>query len=57
MQREPAVVRDAARDLLQLWAAGQVRPIVGATFPLAEVAEAHRFVESRSSIGKVVLLP
>lgn len=57
MQREPAVVREAARDLLQLWEAGQVRPIVGATFPLAEVVEAHRFVESRRSTGKVVLVP
>ena len=57
MQREPGLVREAADDLLRLWAAGQVRPIVGATFPLAEVAEAHRFVESRRSTGKVVLLP
>ncbi len=57
MQREPGVVREAAHDLLGLWAAGQVRPIVGATFPLAEVAEAHRFVESRHSTGKVVLVP
>ena len=56
MQREPGLVREAAHDLLRLWAAGQVRPIVGATFPLAEVAEAHRFVESRRSTGKVVLL-
>ena len=34
MQRRPDVVREAALDLLRLWSAGQVRPIVGATFPL-----------------------
>ena len=56
MQRRPDVVREAAEDLLRLWGAGQVRPIVGATFPLAEAAEAHRFVENRLSSGKVVLV-
>lgn len=57
MQRQPEVVREAAADLFRLWRAGQVRPIVGATFPLAEAAEAHRLVESRRSTGKVVLVP
>jgi NADPH2:quinone reductase len=57
MQRQPEVVREAATDLLRLWSAGQVRPIVGSTFPLAEAAEAHRLVESRRSSGKVVLVP
>ena len=57
MQRQPDVVREAALDLLRLWSAGKVRPIVGATFPLAEAAEAHRLVESRRSSGKVVLVP
>jgi NADPH:quinone reductase len=57
MQREPGVVRAAATDVLRLWTAGQVRPIVGSTFPLAEAAEAHALVESRRSTGKVVLVP
>ncbi len=56
MQRRPDVVREAADDLLRLWTAGQVHPIVGATFPLADVAEAHRLVENRRSSGKVVLV-
>jgi NADPH2:quinone reductase len=34
-----------------------VRPLVGATFPLEDVAEAHRLVEERRSVGKVVLVP
>ncbi len=57
MQRRPEIVREAANDLLRLWSAGQVRPIVGATFPLAEAAAAHRLVEGRRSTGKVVLVP
>jgi NADPH:quinone reductase len=57
MQREPGLVREAAGELLQLWSDGQIRPIVGATFPLAEAAEAHRLIEERHSTGKVVLVP
>ena len=38
-----------------LLAAGRVRPVIHATFPLEEAAEAHRLMESSAHIGKVVL--
>jgi NADPH2:quinone reductase len=57
MQREPGVVQDAAHELLSLWGAGSLHPIVGATFPLADAADAHRLIEERRSTGKVLLLP
>jgi putative PIG3 family NAD(P)H quinone oxidoreductase len=34
---------------------GTVRPVVHKTFPLAEAAEAHRLMESRGHVGKLVL--
>ena len=49
---------DAARDmgeLSQLFAAGTVRPYIGARFPLAEAAAALRHVADRKAIGKVVI--
>ena len=49
---------DAARDmaeLAQLFAAGTVRPYIGARFPLAEAAAALRHVADRKAIGKVVI--
>lgn len=57
MTLRPGLVREAAEDLLRLWAEGLLRPVVGSTFPLAEAAEAHRLLEERRSTGKVVLLP
>lgn len=36
---------------------GWIRPHVDKTFPFAEVAEAHRYIEDRNNIGKVVLVP
>lgn len=57
MQRRPDLVRTAMGDLLRLWERDLVRPVVGATFPLSEAPAAHRLIEERRSIGKVVLVP
>jgi NADPH2:quinone reductase len=54
---EPEVVGNAVGELLGLWHTGAVRPLVGAEFPLDEVGKAHELVESRKSVGKVVLVP
>ncbi len=36
-------------------ASGALRPVVDRVFPLAEAAQAHRYLEGRSHFGKVVL--
>ena len=35
--------------------AGKIRPVIFATFPLTQAAEAHRLMESGSHIGKILL--
>ena len=35
--------------------AGRITPVVARTFPLERAADAHRFIQSRGNIGKVVL--
>jgi NADPH:quinone reductase-like Zn-dependent oxidoreductase len=35
--------------------AGRLQPVVAKTFPLERAADAHRFIQSRANIGKVVL--
>lgn len=45
------------RTVMDLVAQGTLKPVVHATFPLAEAAEAHRVVGSREIFGKVLLLP
>ncbi len=32
-----------------------IRPVVGSTFPFHELPDAHRFMESRRSVGKIVV--
>jgi NADPH:quinone reductase-like Zn-dependent oxidoreductase len=41
--------------LLNELTAGRLAPVVARTFALDHVAEAHRFIQSRGNIGKVVL--
>jgi NADPH:quinone reductase-like Zn-dependent oxidoreductase len=50
-----AIVRETLQNVTPLLDAGAVRPIVHATFDLAEVAEAHRVLESSEHIGKLIL--
>ncbi len=41
--------------LLSELRSGRLHPVVAKTYPLAQAADAHRFIQSRSNIGKVVL--
>ena len=46
-----------ARELFDAVRAGTLDVRIGATYPLADAADAHRALESRSTTGKVLLLP
>ncbi len=41
--------------LLSELRAGRLKPVVAKTFPLDRAADAHRYIQSRQNIGKVVL--
>jgi NADPH:quinone reductase-like Zn-dependent oxidoreductase len=47
--------RDDFAGLLALMERTQLRPLVDRVFPLAEAAEAHRYLEERRQLGKLVL--
>jgi len=48
--------QDAVARMLRRAAAGEVTPLVGQTFPLAEAAAAHRAIAARETVGKTLLL-
>jgi NADPH:quinone reductase-like Zn-dependent oxidoreductase len=50
-----AMLRREMLGVLADYEAGRVKPVVGKTFPLAEAAKAHRFMQERQNVGKVVL--
>jgi NADPH:quinone reductase len=57
LKLQPALVRLAAEELLDLWGKGAIGPVVGRAFPLDEADEALATIERREHVGKVVLEP
>jgi len=55
---EKARIAAAVEATVWPWiAAGEVKPRIDKTFPLAEAAQAHAYLEGGSHVGKVMLIP
>jgi NADPH:quinone reductase len=54
-EEKGAIARELEERVWPLLADGEVGPVVHATFPLREAAQAHRVLESGEVVGKVVL--
>lgn len=50
------MLMNAMEGVLEGIQTGVFSPVVGKTFPLAKAGEAHRYLQSRNGIGKVVLV-
>ena len=50
-----ALLRGELDEIFKLYAAGKVKPVIGKTFPLADAASAHKYIQARKNIGKVIL--
>jgi NADPH:quinone reductase-like Zn-dependent oxidoreductase len=57
MWHEPEKVAVWMRDILRGVEEGWVNPYVDRAFPFEEAGAAHRYLEERKNIGKVVLVP
>jgi NADPH:quinone reductase len=53
----PEVMRRGIEEAFKLLADKKLKLLVGKSFPLAQAADAHRYMESRQSVGKLVLVP
>jgi len=54
---EYARIHPMIGDMLARVAGGELHVAIDRSFPLAEAAEAHRYVESRRAFGRVVMTP
>jgi NADPH2:quinone reductase len=57
VRREPAANGANVRDLMQALAAGRIRPLVSARYPLSRGAEALHAIAQRKATGKLVIEP
>jgi NADPH2:quinone reductase len=53
--RDPAAHQRNVGELMDLYAAGKIRPYISETFPLARAGEAITHLASRKALGKVVV--
>ena len=53
--QKAAIAADLRAKVWPVLDAGRCAPVIHATFPLAQAAEAHRLMESSTHIGKIVL--
>lgn len=52
---DPARLEQAKKFINDGLADGSLKPIIAKTFPLDQIVEAHRFLESNQQIGKIVV--
>jgi NADPH:quinone reductase-like Zn-dependent oxidoreductase len=55
LEEKAALTQQFVRQLLPHFASGRIVPVVDRVFPLEEVADAHRYMESNANFGKIVL--
>jgi NADPH2:quinone reductase len=52
-ERAQAIIRQLIEDVHN----GELKVLIDKTFPLKDAAEAHRYIESRQAVGRVLLIP
>ena len=55
--RRPEMMREPLADLFDRTARGELRPVVGGTYPLSEARRAHDDLQARRTTGKLLLDP
>ena len=50
-----SLAREFSDRVVPLFETKRLRPVIGSVFPFPEIADAHRYMESNSNFGKIVL--
>ena len=57
LMREPQRLGEAMADMFAAILAGELEPVVGESYPLADARRAHEDIRARGTVGKLVLTP
>ena len=55
LEEKVAASQRFAAEVVPAIEAGLVRPVIDRRYPIAEIAEAHRYLETNASVGKVLI--
>ena len=56
-EEKPELISSTLSELAGFVASGRLKLHMGGAFPLFKAAEAHRLLEGRRTMGKLVILP
>lgn len=54
-QMNPAKIQQGWNELVEIYNRGALKPVIGARYPMQQVADAMQLLTSRKAVGKVVL--
>lgn len=57
IMRKPELFQKSFQELLEYMDSGQLKLTIGGTYPLEQAADVHELLQSRKTIGKLVLKP
>ena len=57
MEHDTARIYAMVDEQLARVASGELQAVIDRSFPLAEAAAAHEYIESRQAFGRVILVP
>lgn len=52
---QPLILKRCMGEVVKLFNDKKLKPVNGGEFPVSEIAKAHEFLESRKSVGKIVV--
>jgi NADPH2:quinone reductase len=55
LEEKIAISRRFAAEVLPLFDRGALTPVIDSRYPLAQIAEAHRYMETNANVGKIVI--
>lgn len=57
VDEKASIIKQFEQTVMPLFAAGTIAPLIHASFPLSDAAQAHDLMEQGGHFGKIVLLP
>jgi NADPH:quinone reductase len=57
IMRKPELLKTSLQELFQYLAEGKLKLTIGDVFPLEEAAHVHALLQSRKTVGKLILEP
>ncbi len=55
IEEKIAITRRFAREILPLFDAGELGPVIDSRYPLDQIAAAHTYMESNANVGKILI--